>query len=64
MVTSIPINPDVRDRLRKYGIAGMTYSEILTRIMDEVDQRAFIQETRRRLEVLTDKDLVDLEEVE
>ncbi len=42
----------------------MTYNDILTRLMDEVDRRAFVEETRRRLARLTDKDLVDLEDVE
>lgn len=41
----------------------MTYDEILTRLMDEVDRRAFVEETRRRLQRLTDKDLVDLEDI-
>lgn len=63
MATSIPLGGQVRDRLRTYGIAGMTYDEILTRLMDEVDRRAFLEETRRRLQRLTDKDLIDLEDV-
>ena len=63
MSTSIPLAGPVRDRLRTYGTAGMTYNEILTQLMDEVDRRAFIEETRRRLQRLRDKDLVDLEDV-
>jgi hypothetical protein len=63
MATSIPVDGEVRDRLRTYGMAGMTYNDILTRLMDEVDRRAFVEETRRRLQRLTDKDLVDLEDV-
>jgi len=62
--TTIPLGGPVRDRLRTYGTAGMTYEEILTRLMDEVDRREFLAETRRRLARLTDKDLVDLEDVE
>jgi len=63
MATSIPLGGPVRDRLRTYGTAGMTYDEILTRLMDEVDRKAFLEETRRRLSRLTDKDLVDLEDI-
>ena len=63
MATSIPLGGPVRDRLRTYGNAGMTYDEILTRLMDEVDRKAFVEETRRRLQRLTDKDLVDLEDI-
>jgi hypothetical protein len=63
MATSIPLGGLVRDRLRTYGNAGMTYDQILTRLMDEVDRRAFVEETRRRLQRLTDKDLVDLEDI-
>ena len=64
MATSIPLGGQIRDRLRTYGSAGMTYDEILTRLMDEVDRRAFVEETRRRLQRLTDKDLVDLEDIQ
>lgn len=64
MATSIPLGGSIRDRLRTYGNAGMTYDEILTRLMDEVDRRAFVEETRRRLQRLTDKDLVDLEDIQ
>jgi hypothetical protein len=64
MATSIPLDGDVRDRLRTYGNAGMTYNDILTRLMDEVDRRTFVEETRRRLQRLKDKDLVDLEDIE
>src|SRR2546427_7445317 len=40
MATSIPLGGPVRDRLRTYGTAGMTYDEILPRLMDEVDRKA------------------------
>jgi hypothetical protein len=63
MATSIPLGGPVRDRLRTYGTAGMTYDEILTALMDEVDRKAFLEETRRRFARLTDKDLVDLEDI-
>ncbi len=46
--TTIPIDPEVRDRLRSFGTAGMTYSEILTAILDKVDREAYVAELRRR----------------
>jgi len=63
MATSIPIDGNVRDRLKGYGIAGDSYSEILTRLMDEVDRRAFIAATRQRLSQMRDDDWVDLEDI-
>lgn len=61
MATTIPIDGGVRDRLKAYGTAGMTYSEILVRLMDEVDRRAFVAEMRRLADQT--KDWVDLEDV-
>ncbi len=46
--TTIPIDPAVRDRLRSFGTAGMTYSEILTALLDNVDREAYVREMRRR----------------
>lgn len=63
MATRIPVGVRVRDRLRTYGSRGMTYDDILTRLMDGVDRRAFVEETRRRFQRLTDTDLVDLEDI-
>ena len=64
MATTIPIDGQVRDRLRLYGTAGMTYSEILVRLMDEVDRRKFVEDQKNRLQRLRDDDLVDLEDVQ
>lgn len=46
-LTTIPLRPDVRDRLKMYGTMGDTYNDILTRLMDHVEREAFIQEMRR-----------------
>ncbi len=64
MATTITIDPAVRDRLKGYGIHGMTYDEILSRMMDELERRAFIAEMRRMLETTRDADWVDLGEIE
>lgn len=60
MATTIPVDPAVRDRLRAYGTAGMTYTEILQNLMDLVDRDAFVAEVRRRVDEV--KDWVDLED--
>ena len=36
--TTIPIDSDVRDRLRGYKVGNETYSELLERLMDEHDE--------------------------
>ncbi|WP_269851935.1 DUF7557 family protein [Methanosarcina horonobensis] len=41
--TTIPVTKDVRDRLKKYGMKGETYNEILKRLMDEVDYETFME---------------------
>ena len=64
MATTIPVDGRVRDCLRLYGSASMTYSEILVRLMEEVDRRAFVEAQRNRLQKLRDEDLVDLKDVE
>lgn len=64
MSTTITLDPDVRDRLKAYGTAGMTYNDILTRIMDEIDRERFVAEMRRRADELDDEDWVDLDEIE
>jgi hypothetical protein len=46
--TTIPIDPDVRDRLRGFGTAGMTYSEILTQVLDKIEREAFIRDLQRQ----------------
>lgn len=48
--TTIPVTKDVRDRLKKYGLKGETYNEILKHLMDEVDYEAFMERQYKRLE--------------
>ena len=62
MPTTITVDLKVRDRLKRFGHAGMTYNEILTRLMDEVDEREFVAELRRRHSEMTDEDWVDLDD--
>jgi len=59
--TTIPVDSKVRDRLRTFGHAGMTYNDILQRLMDEVDREAFVAEMRRRADSVTN--WVELDDV-
>jgi acetate kinase len=45
--TTIAIPPQTRDRLRRYGAKGMSYAQILNRMMDELDRDRFVAEMRR-----------------
>ncbi len=48
-VTTIQIPPATRDRLKKFGLKGQTYQEILDRLMDRVEYEEFMEEQYRRL---------------
>lgn len=52
-VTSIPLEAKVRDRLRKYAVGNMTYSEVLTRLMDEHERDLFIREIQKEADAET-----------
>jgi hypothetical protein len=47
-VTTLTLSPEVRDRLKLYGTAGMTYDDILVALMDQADEADFVREIRRR----------------
>ena len=57
--TTIRIDSTIRDRLRRYGHAGMTFNEILQTLMDSVDRDQFVAEMRHRADTVTG--WVDLE---
>lgn len=48
--TTIPVTKEVRDRLKQYGKKGETYSDILKRLMDEVDYETFMERQYKKLE--------------
>ena len=60
-LTSIPLDSKVRDRLKAYGTAGMSYNDILQRLMDERDRDAFIRDILREADETTE--WVDLDDV-
>lgn len=59
--TTIPVTKDVRDRLKQYGKKGETYSDILKRLMDEVDYETFMERQYKKLE--EKKKFVSLDEI-
>lgn len=48
MTATISIPKAIRDRLRTYGHAGMTYPDILTALMDRVEREDFVRELRKQ----------------
>lgn len=52
--TSIPVEAKVRDRLRKYAVGDMTYSDVLTRLMDEHERDLFVREIQKEADAATE----------
>ncbi len=50
MPTTLTLKPATRDRLKRYGHAGMTYDEILQGMMDRIDEQEFVREMYRLAE--------------
>lgn len=48
MTATISLPEHVRDRLKTYGHAGMTYEDILTQLMDRVEREDFVRELRQQ----------------
>lgn len=63
MTATIAIPERLRDRLKTYGHAGMTYEEILKGLMDKIDRERFVAECRRVYLATPDEAWVDLEDV-
>lgn len=62
--TTITIDPAVRQRLKTFGTHGMTYNDILTRMMDDIQQREFVGQMRRIAEATPDAVWIDLEDLD
>lgn len=62
--TTIMIDPAVRQRLKTFGTHGMTYNDILTRMMDDIQRREFIGEMRRIAEGTPTEQWIDIEELD
>ena len=48
-ITTIQIPAETRDRLRRFGLKGQTYRDILEALMDRVEYEEFMEEQYRRL---------------
>jgi hypothetical protein len=64
MPTTISLDAKVRDRLKTFGTHGMTYNDILTRMMDEIERDAFVAEMRRIAAETKEEGWVDLEDID
>ncbi len=65
MATTITLDPGTRERLKRYGHAGMTYEEILHALMDRIDEEEFVREVRTLAAEADENDLwVGLEDDE
>lgn len=63
MVTTLTLDPKIRDRLKRYGHAGMTYNEFLQNTMDRIDEQEFVADMLRRAAEADEKgSWVDLED--
>ncbi len=63
MTATISIPEPVRDRLKTFGHAGMTYKDILTSLMDRVERDSFVAELRKQYLETPREDYVDLEDL-
>ena len=46
----IRVPTSVRDRLRRYGVKGQSYADIITRLMDEVQYKQLVREQLQLLD--------------
>lgn len=58
--TTIPVSPEVRDRLRRLGGKGETYDAVLRRLLREVEENLLYERQKRILETT---EFVPLDEV-
>lgn len=63
MTSTISVPEPLRDRLKTFGHAGMSYADILTRLMDRVERDDFVAELRRQYASTPRDDYVDLEDL-
>jgi hypothetical protein len=63
MTATIALPEEVRDRLRTFGHAGMTYRDILMALMDRVERDEFVRELRKQYATTARRDYVNLEDL-
>lgn len=47
--TTIQVEGATRDRIRAHGLAGMTYDDIINRVLDTTDREAFLAAERDKI---------------
>lgn len=63
MTATIALPESLRDRLKTYGHAGMTYPEILRALMDRVERDDFVRELRNQYKATPRKSYIDLDDL-
>lgn len=63
MTATISLPEDLRDRLKTFGHAGMTYPEILGALMDRVEREEFVRDLRKQYATTPRRSYVDLEDL-
>jgi len=58
--TTIPLSPNTRDALKKLGVKGETYDDILRRLIQLAEQAAFLERQKR---ILTAEEFTPLADV-
>ncbi|HKZ58296.1 MAG TPA: hypothetical protein VJ547_00405 [Candidatus Thermoplasmatota archaeon] len=48
-ITTIQLPPKVRDRLKRHGLKGQSYADVLVALMNRVDYEEFMEAQYRRL---------------
>jgi hypothetical protein len=63
MTATISVPEAVRDRLKTFGHAGMTYPQILQSLMDRVQREEFVEELRKQYLATPRARYVDLDDL-
>jgi hypothetical protein len=58
--TTIPLQPETRDLLKKHGKKGETYDELIRRLVDIAEQVEFVERQKR---ILAEEEFVPLDRV-
>jgi hypothetical protein len=48
-ITTIQVTTKVRDRLKRHGLKGQSYSQLLDALMDRLEYEEFMEEQYRRV---------------
>jgi len=61
--TTIQVEDRTRDRIRAHGLAGMTYDDIINRVLDETDRKEFLTAERNKILVPGQYTWTDLDDL-